>query len=947
MAYLDHLPKAVGGGSAQRAEPVNIVISGTTMWNPGDDFVRDGVIAVLRRVIAPRPLNLFFYNFSADIQPPYGALGGIGNTVSAGDLERLGVAVDAVVIAGLSAGHEIKELYRWVLDAGLSDRVVMIGAGYENSYVEEHCKSEPESTVFRNARLITGRTERVPEFIASLGTAYSNIACPSLLSVAECKMPPRGHSVRSIGFSVQLPHEDGVVNQATDAEAADLAIRTMLELAERGYDITLIAHHKSEYLAFAPRFLGTSIKVRFQSFPGDLHDVYRDLDAVITTRLHAGLYANAHGLPALIINDTPRHTHALTHFRHARWASSEREVEACLGDLLSADLSAIACDLESDKARLFAEYDSVLRPVIESLIAPASGRDAMGPAVHAALGSVQVKRRVLSIIERLTPDHWLKVNIESLRTAIAAGDGWFDATTALNWIAGALEPATYIEVGVRRGRSLAQVLKESPGTHAYGFDLWIPDYGSIPEQGILVENPGAGFVADELRRLGLPMARALVQGSSRHTLSAFFTDPTNPQEIDLIHIDGDHTEEGARSDLEVAFERVAPGGAVIFDDLEHPSHPGLRGVWESFKAERSGWLFVEDTRRAGTAVAFRPPFDRLHAALASSSISRDPGLDEPILQASAELSIGSDPEHDIPVDYFTIVLNGMPFIEHHFDIFRRAGGDWHWHIVEGVGDLKHDTAWSLPHGGRIPGSIHSGGRSVDGTSAYLDRLVSAYPERVTLYRKPPGEFWDGKVEMVNAPLADLRRSSLLWQIDVDEFWTPEQLRDARALFSRHEEASAAFYSCDYFVGPDRVITTRGTYGNRPDTEWLRTWRYQPGDRWAAHEPPRLVRRMVDGAECDVASIAPLGHDTTEANGLVFQHFAYTTEAQLLFKESYYGYPNALAQWRRLQEATGFPLRLADYFDWVRDDAMVDVASAAGVRPILSVDQFSVPDRAPG
>ncbi len=917
------------------------------MWNPGDDFVRDGVIAVLRRVIAPRPLNLFFYNFSADVQPPHGTLGGIGNNVSAGDLERLGSEVHAVVIAGLSAGHEIKDLYQWVIDAGLEDRVVMIGAGYENSYVEEHCKKDPEATVFKNARIITGRTAKVPEFIASLATPYAHIACPSLLSVPTFKAPLDGKKVLSIGFSIQLAHEDGIINQATSPAVSGLAIRTMLDLAECGYDITLIAHHKSEYLAFAPRFSGTPVKVRFQSFSADLHDIYHELDAVITTRLHAGLYANAHGLPALIINDTPRHTHALEHFRHAHWATSEQDVEMFLRDLLSADLASIARELAADKASLFEEYDHALRPVIESLIPPAPAPAPshapvleVGPMLRAELGSVVVKRRVLSIIEQLTPDHWLKVNIESLQAAIATNESWFDAATALNWLAGALKPSTYLEVGVRRGRSLAQVLSESPSTNAYGFDLWIPDYGSIPEQGIIVENPGADFVADELLRLKLPKARALVHGDSKKTLNAFFDDPRNPQQIDLLHIDGDHTDEGARADLEVAFERVAPGGAVLFDDLEHPSHPGLRGVWESFKAQHSDWMFIEDTDRAGTGIAFRPPFDRLHDAIASDSTHRSPRLGERDNKLFIELNVGSMPEKDIPVHYFTIVLNGMPFIEHHLDVFQRAGGDWHWHIVEGVGDLKHDTAWSLPHGGTILESIHNGGRSVDGTSEYLDRIASAHPERITLHRKPLGEIWDGKVEMVNAPLADLDRPSLLWQIDVDELWISEQLRDARAMFARDKEASAAFYFCNYFVGPDRVITTRETYGNHTDMEWLRTWRYQPGDRWAAHEPPRLMRRMPDGTDCDVASIAPLGHDTTEANGLVFQHFAYTTEAQLLLKESYYGYEHALAQWRFLQQATEFPLRLADYFDWVQDDAMVGLAVDAGVRPIMSSDQLS-------
>src|SRR4051794_32905681 len=105
----------------------NIVISGTNYWNPGDDFVRDGVIQVLRQLFPREQLNLLFYNFNADFFP-HDKFQGIANTVSRGDLEQYRDSIDAVVIAGLSAGEEIKDLYQWVIASGLQDRVYLIGA---------------------------------------------------------------------------------------------------------------------------------------------------------------------------------------------------------------------------------------------------------------------------------------------------------------------------------------------------------------------------------------------------------------------------------------------------------------------------------------------------------------------------------------------------------------------------------------------------------------------------------------------------------------------------------------------------------------------------------------------------------------------------------------------------------------------------------------------------
>jgi len=57
--------------------------------------------------------------------------------------------------------------------------------------------------------------------------------------------------------------------------------------------------------------------------------------------------------------------------------------------------------------------------------------------------------------------------------------------------------------------------------------------------------------------------------------------------------------------------------------------------------------------------------------------------------------------NELPIHFFTIVLNGEPFIRHHIDEFAKLPFSWHWHIIEGVAELKHDTAWSVALGGRI------------------------------------------------------------------------------------------------------------------------------------------------------------------------------------------------------------------------------------------------------
>ncbi len=292
-------------------------------------------------------------------------------------------------------------------------------------------------------------------------------------------------------------------------------------------------------------------------------------------------------------------------------------------------------------------------------------------------------------------------------------------------------------------------------------------------------------------------------------------------------------------------------------------------------------------------------------------------------------------QDDLPVHFFTIVLNGEPYISKHIERFLQLPFSWHWHIIEGVADLKHDTAWGLHNGGGITEDIHEKGRSNDGTTEYLDWLQATYPDNVSIYRKPDNVFWDGKREMINAPLSTIKTTCLLWQVDVDELWTVEQISTARKMFIDEPNKTAAFYWCWFFVGMENIVSTRHCYSQNPSFEWLRTWKFEPGMYWAAHEPPVLVMENDNAEQVNVASINPFMHDETEQHGLVFQHYAYAIPQQLWFKEKYYGYHNAMEQWHGLLTDNDYPVTLKKHLAWVTDETKIDRVSNYPLQPMLS------------
>jgi predicted O-methyltransferase YrrM len=182
--------------------------------------------------------------------------------------------------------------------------------------------------------------------------------------------------------------------------------------------------------------------------------------------------------------------------------------------------------------------------------------------------------RVAALLAKLEPDDYQQFVTSYYREGLTRyGGAWVyaDILTVLSAASQLLRPERYLEIGVRRGRSLATVLEACPECHVVGFDLWMQDYAGMP-------NPGPEFVREEIAKLGMTGTLELVSGSSHETVARYFREHPD-QFFDLITVDGDHTEQGARDDLVTVIPRLKRGGILVFDDIAHPHHPELTAVW--------------------------------------------------------------------------------------------------------------------------------------------------------------------------------------------------------------------------------------------------------------------------------------------------------------------------------------------------------------------------------
>jgi predicted O-methyltransferase YrrM len=210
-------------------------------------------------------------------------------------------------------------------------------------------------------------------------------------------------------------------------------------------------------------------------------------------------------------------------------------------------------------------------------------------------------QKSLTIIDYLEQDKYTLFVKEYCNEGMARyGEEWYyaDITTAIYSAAKFINPVNYLEIGVRRGRSLAMVAASNPKCNIVAADTWPEFYANIP-------NPGPDFVIKEMSKIGYHGQIDFVNGDSHKTIPEYFSNHPD-MFFDLITVDGDHSEEGAKQDLLTVLPRLKVGGIIVFDDISHPLLPHLREVWNQIVASDfhfSTWEY--DELGFGVAIAIR------------------------------------------------------------------------------------------------------------------------------------------------------------------------------------------------------------------------------------------------------------------------------------------------------------------------------------------------------
>lgn len=219
------------------------------------------------------------------------------------------------------------------------------------------------------------------------------------------------------------------------------------------------------------------------------------------------------------------------------------------------------------------------------------------------------------------------------------------------------------------------------------------------------------------------------------------------------------------------------------------------------------------------------------------------------------------------ISFGIIVLNGEPFIQYNLRALYPFAHQIL--VVEGACIAARHIATV-------------GGHSTDNTLQILQQFKSEEDLENKIQIITRDGFWNEKDEQSQA-YAEKATGDFLWQIDIDEFYKPEDM--AAIINILHEDPSisgASIKQLAFWGGFDYL--TDGFYLRGGASLFRRLFRWGPGYTYATHRPPTVL----DSSGRDLCTLNWINAPELISKRIFIYHYAFVFPKQVLEKSEYYG-----------------------------------------------------------
>ena len=126
---------------------------------------------------------------------------------------------------------------------------------------------------------------------------------------------------------------------------------------------------------------------------------------------------------------------------------------------------------------------------------PMIGAEAIGRQITATAKYPKEARDLLGLLAPDAYSDYMRLCYEDGLKRFGDDWGYADLVTVVMGLADVIKPRSYLEIGVRRGRSVCAVASRANDCDIAMFDMWIDNYAGM-------DNPGPDFVREELAKVG-------------------------------------------------------------------------------------------------------------------------------------------------------------------------------------------------------------------------------------------------------------------------------------------------------------------------------------------------------------------------------------------------------------------------------------------------------------
>jgi hypothetical protein len=187
------------------------------------------------------------------------------------------------------------------------------------------------------------------------------------------------------------------------------------------------------------------------------------------------------------------------------------------------------------------------------------------------------------------------------------------------------------------------------------------------------------------------------------------------------------------------------------------------------------------------------------------------------------------------------------------------------------------------------------GHSRDGTLETLRRFKAEEDpdDKVTIVTAEdaghPDGFWPGEKDEQSGAYAARATGDYLWQVDIDEFYTADEMTRIVDLLATDPTIEAMTFRQTTYWGALEYVCD-GWYLRRGAADYHRLFRWRPGYVYATHRPPTVL----DETGRDLRTGHWLDADATVAAGFRLYHYSLLLPKQVIEKCDYY----ATAEWAK-------------------------------------------------